>query len=388
MAKSVIVAGKRSPIGRFMGGLSALSAVEIGVPVAQAVLKETDAVKKGVDEVFIGNVLQAALGQNPARQVALGAGLPDSIAAVTVNKVCGSSLEAVIQADRAIRAGDIRVALCGGIESMSNAPHMLTNTRKGYKFGPVQMIDHMEHDGLSCAFEHWAMGNAADYIAEKHNISRQDQDEFGLCSHQKAAAADRDGRFDAERITIQTRKETVSKDETIRADANAADMAKLRPVFKKDGTVTAGNASPISDGAAMVLIAEEQAAKKNGWPIRAQILSTATSGVAPKELFIAPVAAVRMVVEKAGLSLGDIDLFDLNEAFAAQSLACTRALELPEEKVNVNGGAIALGHPIGASGARVLVTLLHAMEQRNARHGVACLCLGGGNAVAACIRRP
>lgn len=388
MSKSVIVAGKRSPIGKLLGGLADLSAVEIGVQVAKAVLKETDAIKKGVDEVFIGNVLPAGLAQAPARQVALKAGLPDTMPCVTLNKVCGSSLEAVIQADRAIRCGDINVALCGGIESMTNAPHLLMNGRKGTKFGPIQMLDHMEYDGLRCAFEKWIMGCAADYIAEKHNVTREDQDKFSFESHKKATEANAAGQFDKERIAIETRKGPFNTDEMVRTNASLEDMAKLKPVFKPDGTVTAGNSSGISDGAAMVLIASDSAAKKNGWNVRAEILSTATSGVAPKDLFIAPVYAVRQVVEKAGLSLDEIDLFEINEAFAAQMVACIRGLEIPEEKVNVHGGAVAMGHPIGASGARTLVTLLHAMEQRNAKIGVVSLCLGGGNAVAACIRRP
>jgi acetyl-CoA C-acetyltransferase len=387
MSSSVIVAAKRTPIGKYLGGLSKLSAVELGMQAAKAVLGETDAISQGVDEVFVGCVLQAGLGQNPARQVALKAGLPETITAVTLNKVCGSGLEAVMQADRAIRCGDIEVALAGGIESMSQAPYYVQGARAGLKFGDGKLIDGMQHDGLTCAFEQWAMGCAAEHTAKTSSITRDAQDAFAVQSHQRASAAMKSGAFTNEIVTIDTRRGPIGEDETVRPDASLEKIARLPAVFEKDGTVTAANASALSDGAAMTLIASEAVAAKHGWPMRAEILATATAGVAPKELFMAPVAAVRRVVEKAGLGLGDIDLFELNEAFAAQALANVQALEIPMDKVNVNGGAIALGHPIGASGTRVLVTLLHAMEARDAKHGVAALCLGGGNAVAVCIRR-
>ena len=387
MKRSVIIAARRSPIGKFLGSLSKVPAPQIGACVARAVLEETDTLNGGVDEVIVGNVLQAGLGQNPARQVALKAGLPDTINAWTVNKVCGSGLEAVMQADRAIRCGAANVVLAGGIESMSLAPYLLQRARAGLKFGSTELLDALEHDGLTCPFENWIMGYAADYIADKHAVTREDQDRFSMRSHRLAAAADEAGYFDASRVQIETPKGMFERDETIRREVAPEDMAKLRPAFDKDGTVTAGNSSQISDGAAMMLVADADQAQARGWKPRVEILSQATSGVAPKELFIAPVSATRMAVERAGLTLSDIDLFELNEAFAAQSLACMRALEIPEDRLNVNGGAIALGHPLGASGARVLVTLLHALEQRDKTHGVACLCLGGGNAVAVCVRR-
>lgn len=388
MARTVLISGKRTAIGRFLGGLSAIPATDLGAHVAKAVLEETQALRAGVDEVFVGNVLQAGVGQNPARQVALKAGLPPTVTAVTLNKVCGSGLEAVMQADRAIRAGDIQVALCGGIESMSLAPHLLLRSRTGTKFGDIKLVDHMIADGLTCAFENWAMGCAADYIAEKHGVSREAQDEFAYHSHLRASAATREGRFRDEIVPFPTRKGDVAEDETIRHEVSLDALASLSPVFTPNGTVTAGNASSLSDGAAMVLAASDEAAKRHGWTPMAEVLSIATAGVEPKDLFIAPVHAVRLAVERAGLTLADIDLFEINEAFAAQMLACLKGLELDSERVNVNGGAIALGHPIGASGTRVLVTLLHAMKQRDARTGCASLCLGGGNAVAVVVRRP
>ena len=389
MKRSVIVSAKRTAMGRFMGSISKIPAPQLGVQVAKVVLSETRALDGGVDEVIVGQVLQAGVGQNPARQVALGAGLPDSINAWTVNKVCGSSLESVMQANRAIRCGDAKVVLAGGIEVMSMAPfYVPARARAGLKFGAVEMLDGMQYDGLTCPFEKWPMGCAADRIAEKHKVSREDQDRFAKESHQKTAAAWQAGSFDAEVVPIEVpRKGPFAQDETYRKEVSLEDMAKLKPVFTKEGTVTAGNASQISDGAGMVLVAEAEEAKSRGWKPMVEILSQATHGVAPKELFIAPVEATRQAVDGAGLSLADIDLFELNEAFAAQSLACSRALELDDERVNVNGGAIALGHPIGASGTRVLVTLIHALRKHNKTHGVACLCLGGGNAVAMVVRR-
>ncbi|MCG3136199.1 MAG: Acetyl-CoA acetyltransferase [Phycisphaerae bacterium] len=389
MEKSVIVAARRTPVGRYLGGLSKIPAVELGAKAARACLDELGIKDSGVDEVFVGCVVQGGLGQNPARQVALKAGLGDYITAETFNKVCGSGLEAVIQADRAIRCGDVQVAVAGGIENMSMAPYYVYNVRDGLKFGDAKFVDGMQYDGLTCAFEKVAMGVHAEHTAEKHGISRQMQDEFAVDSHRKASAADKAGLFTKEIVPIDAGKKigVISKDETIRHDASIESVAKLPTVFKKEGTVTAANASALSDGAAMVVVAAESTAKKKGWKILGEIVATATAGVAPKELFDAPIYAVRQVVEKAGLKLEQIDLFELNEAFASQSLADIKALEIPMEKVNVNGGAIALGHPIGSSGARVFVSMIHAMEQRQAKYGVACLCLGGGNAVAMCIKR-
>lgn len=389
MRDALIVSAVRSPIGRFLGGLSSLQATELGARVAAEALTRCGASAEAVDEAIIGNVVSAGLGQAPARQVALGAGLPVTIPAVTVNKVCGSGLKAVMLAAQAIRAGDAELVLAGGIESMSNAPFLVKGARDGLKFGDQQLTDALIYDGLRCAMEKWHMGCAADYIAADRGVSRQEQDRFSLQSHQRAAAATEAGRFTDEilPIEIKSRKGStvVSADESIRADSNMESLGKLKPVFGADGTVTAGNASGLSDGAAATVVASADRAEALGLKPLARIVAYATSGVAPRDIFIAPVSGVRMVCEKAGLSLDDIDVIELNEAFAAQMLACLKELDLSEEKVNVNGGAIALGHPIGASGTRVLVTLVHELARRGGRYGLASLCLGGGNAVAMII---
>jgi len=392
MPQSVIVGARRSPMGKFLGTLTPLSAPQIGAVVAKDVMQSSGCPADAVDWASIGQVLQAGVGQNPARQVAIHAGLPPTVTAVTLNQVCGSGLRAVMDADNNIRLGEARVVLAGGIESMSNAPFYVRNHRSGsHKFGNATMDDGLLFDGLTCAFENWAMGCAADHTAEKYKVTREQQDAFSLQSHQRAAEAQEAGHF-KEAVTpieIPVRKKTIvfDADETIRADATMEGLAKLRPAFGKAGTVTAGNASQLADGAAMLLLASEEEASTRGWQPRARIVSHATFGVEPKELFIAPVGAVRMALDKAKLKTSDIDLFELNEAFAAQSAACIRGLEIDEERVNVCGGGIALGHPLGASGARILVTLLHTMERRDAKRGVAALCLGGGNAVAMVIER-
>jgi acetyl-CoA C-acetyltransferase len=387
MKQSVLVAARRSPIGKYLGTLSRMKATQLGAEVAKATLADINAQPDDIDEAFIGCVLQAALGQNPARQVALGAGLPETITALTLNKVCGSGLESVTQADRAIRCGDLDAALCGGIESMSQVPYYVSGARAGLKFGDGSLVDGMQHDGLTCVFEGWAMGCAAEHIAERFDVDRDAQDQCAVDSHLKAAAAQKAGHFTREIVAIQTRDGAFDADETVRAAASMDNARKLPTVFKKNGTVTAGNASALSDGAAMTIVASQELASKKGWPIRAKLRASTTAGVAPKELFYAPVLAIRDVIDKAGIALSDVDLFEINEAFAAQTVANVKALELDPAKVNVHGGAIALGHPIGASGTRVLVTLLHAMETRDAKLGIAALCLGGGNAVAICIER-
>ncbi len=389
---SVIVGVKRSPMGRFLGTLASRTAPQMGAAVARKLLEAIGCPPDAVDMAIIAEVLQAGVGQNPARQVALGAGLPDTVTAVTVNQVCGSGMRAVMDADNNLRLGQASVVLAGGIESMSNAPHYVYGLRTGaVKFGDATLVDGMLHDGLTCAFEGWAMGCAADYVAKEYDVSRQDQDAFAVESHRRAAAARSAGVFKDAIVPIDVRrkKETIAfdEDETIRGDATIEGLAKLRPAFGKSGTVTAGNASQLADGAAMALLTSEEAAARRGWKPRARILAHTTFGVAPKELFMAPVGAVRQVVEKAGLKLGDIDLFEINEAFAAQAVACIRALEIDADRVNVFGGGIALGHPLGASGARILGTLINALEQRDAKRGVASLCLGGGNAVAMVIER-
>ncbi len=394
MQQSVIVGAKRSAIGRFLGSLSPLTAPQIGTAIAKDVLNGVGCAPADVDCCFMGQVIQAGVGQNPARQVALGAGVPGTVTAVTVNQVCGSGLRAAMDADNNIRLGQAKIALAGGIENMSAAPYILRELRStGLKFGEGKVTDCMQFDGLTDAYSGDMMGVIADYTAEKHNVSRQDQDEFAYNSHQLAAKAQAAGEFKDEITPIEVpagRKKTVTfdADETIRAETTLEGLAGLRPAFGKEGTVTAGNASQLADGAAVVLMTSAEEAAKRGWKVKAKVLSHATFGVEPRELFIAPVGAVKLAVEMAGLKLADIDLFELNEAFASQSVACVRGLEIDPKKVNVAGGGIALGHPIGASGARVLVTLLYQMERRNAKLGVASLCLGGGNAVAMVVERP
>jgi acetyl-CoA C-acetyltransferase len=391
MNEPVILSAVRTPIGKFLGGLSEIPAPRLGAIVLAEALKRAGVSPGQVDEVIMGNVVQAGVGQNPARQAALFGGLPDTIAAYTVNKVCGSGLKAVMLAAQAIKAGDAEIVLAGGMESMSQAPFLLPNARRGYKYGDQKVIDALIRDGLCCAFENWAMGEAADYIAGKCSVSRSEQDHFAVQSHRRAAAAAESGAFAAEIVPVTVgsgaKSTTVSRDEGIRPDSTPDGLANLKPAFRNDGTVTAGNASQLSDGAAAVAVASAKAAARLGARPMAQIISYATSGVAPKEIFIAPVTAVRMAAEKAGLRLADIDLFEMNEAFAAQMLACNKDLQIDENRLNVNGGAIALGHPIGASGARVLTTLLHALQQRGLRRGLAALCLGGGNAVAMVVER-
>lgn len=391
--RSVIVAAKRSPMGKFLGTLAPLTAPEIAAQVARNVLQSINCPPDAVDWALIGQVLQAGVGQNPARQVALKAGLPPTITAVTVNQVCGSGMRAAMNADNNIRLGEARIILTGGMESMTNAPYYVRGTRSGaVKFGHITMEDGMVSDGLTCPFEGWGMGNAAEYTARKYNINREDQDAFSYASHQRAAAARSAGHFrkTIAPIEINHRKETIvfTEDESIRPEVTIADLQKLKPAFEKDGTITAGNSSQLTDGAAMVLLTNEEEAKKRGWPILATVLGHTTFGVEPKELFIAPVGAIRAVTSKVGWQMKDVDLFEINEAFAAQMLACMRGLEISHDRVNVLGGAVALGHPIGASGTRVIVTLINAMEVHGVKRGVASLCLGGGNAVAIAIERP
>jgi acetyl-CoA C-acetyltransferase len=391
MGHAYLLGGCRTPIGRLLGGLSTVPAVKLGAIALQETLARTETAPEDVEEVIMGNVLSAGLGQAPARQAALQAGLPPMVAALTINKVCGSGLKSVMLADQAIRCGDSQRILAGGMESMSRAPYLVQGGRSGWKFGHQQLLDSMLHDGLWCAFEDTAMGDEADYIAHSRGVSREDQDRFAVESHRRAAAAIQKGAFQREivPVTIPSRKgETiVSQDEGPRPDSTVEALAGLRPSFSSEGTVTAGNASQISDGAAAVLVVSEEVAQASSSDMKFRIVATATSGVEPKEIFIAPITAVQMVLKKAGMSAEDLDLVELNEAFAAQCLACTRPLELPPEKVNVNGGAVALGHPIGASGTRVLVTLMHELVARDLNCGLASLCLGGGNAVAMIIRR-
>lgn len=391
MTDLVILSAVRSPIGKFLGDLSELSAPQLAAQVIKEVMVRAIVEPGNIDEVILGHVVQAGVGQNPARQAALFAGLPDTIAAVTINKVCGSGLKAVMMAAQAIKAGDASVILAGGMESMSRAPHLVMDSRKGNKYGDGKLVDSLIRDGLWCALENWPMGDAAEHIATKCGVSRGDQDAFAAASHQKAAAAWESGAFTGEVVPITvglgSKAKVVTSDEGIRPDTTLEGLAKLRPAFKPDGTVTAGNASQLSDGAAALVIASRKASENFDAKPLGRIVAYATSGVAPKDIFIAPVPAVRMVLEKAKLNIADIDLFEINEAFSSQMIACMRELKIPEERVNVNGGGVALGHPIGASGARVLVTLLHALARRNLKRGLASLCLGGGNAVAMIVER-
>ena len=392
MADAFLLSAARTPIGKYLGGLAEVSASELGAVAVKEALRRAKVPSDRVDEVILGNVIQAGLGQNPARQAALKAGLPDTIAAFTVNKVCGSGLKAAMLAAQAIRAGDAELLVVGGMESMSRAPYLLFGARTGWKLGDQKTVDAMIHDGLWCAFENCHMGESAEYIANKCDVSRAEQDRFAAQSQQRAAAAWERHAFDAEIVPVTIgsgpKAKTITRDEGFRPDTTVEALAKLMPAFRENGTVTAGNASMLSDGAAALVVGSARAADRLGIKPLARIIAYATSGVAPRDIFIAPVHAVRQVLEKANLRMADIDLFELNEAFAAQMLACGNELKLDENKVNVNGGAIALGHPIGASGARVLVTLVHALGQRGLRRGLASLCLGGGNAVAMVVERP
>ncbi len=389
MSASYLIAGCRTPIGKLLGSLSSLPAPRLGAVAIAEAIRRAGLPADAIEEVIMGNVLPAGVGQAPARQAAIFAGLPDTIAALTINKVCGSGLKAVMLADQAIRAGDAQVIVAGGMESMSRAPFLVTGARQGWKFGDQQVQDSMLHDGLWCAFEDMAMGAEADYIAATRGVSREDQDAFALESHRRAVAAAAKTAEEIVPVTVKSGKTeaVVNHDEGPRADTTLAALAKLRPSFAASGTVTAGNASQISDGAAAVVVVSEHVARASRSPIKARIVASATSGVAPKEIFIAPVSAIEMVLAKAKMTLADIDLIELNEAFAAQCLACVRPLKADLETTNVNGGAIALGHPIGASGARVLVTLLYALAERGLKRGLASLCLGGGNAVAMIVER-
>lgn len=389
MSASYIIAGCRTPIGKLLGVLSSVPAPRLGAAAVAEAVRRSGLPLDAIEEVIMGNVLAAGLGQAPARQAALFAGLPDTIAALTINKMCGSGLKAVMLADQAIRSGDAQAIVAGGMENMSRAPFLISGARGGWKFGDQQIRDSMLYDGLWCAFEDMAMGAEADYIAQSRGVSRADQDAFSVESHRRAVAASAVNREEIVPVTISGGKAdvVVSQDEGPRPDSTIEGLAKLRPSFGKEGTVTAGNASQISDGAAAVVVVSEKIARESRSPIKARIVASATSGVAPKEIFIAPVTAVQKVLAKARMTLADIDLIELNEAFAAQSLACMRPLEADPAKTNVRGGAIALGHPIGASGARVLVTLLHTLAERGLKRGLASLCLGGGNAVAMIVER-
>jgi len=390
--ETVIISAVRTPIGKFQGALKSMSAPQLGALVVKAAVERAGLTPQQIDEVIMGNVVSAGLGQNPARQAALRGGLLPDVAAMTINKVCGSGLKAVALAAQAVQVGDSDIVVAGGMESMSNAPYLLPNAREGYRLGNGTIVDSMIHDGLWDAYENYHMGNTGENVAEKYRVSRERQDEFALSSHRKAVAAIKAGKFRDEilPVPIPQRKGdplVFDTDESPRPDASIEALRALKPAFKKDGTVTAGNAPGVNDGAAaLVVTSADRAAALKTTPI-ARIIGNAVSGIEPAMVMMAPVKAVRKLVEKIGWRLSDVDLFELNEAFSVQALAVIEQLELNPERVNVNGGAVALGHPIGASGARILVTLLYEMQRRRARRGIAALCLGGGNAVALAVER-
>jgi len=386
----VILGASRTPIGKFQGGLSGVPATQLGAIAIRAALERAGLDPALLAEVIMGNVVLAGEGQAPARQAAIGAGVPDRVGALTVNKVCGSGLKAVMLAAAMIRAGDGDFYVAGGMENMNLAPYLLTRARFGYRLGNAELVDAVVHDGLWCPFEHQHMGMAAEWIAEHYGVSRRAQDEFACASHRKAIEAIDAGRFRSEivPVTIPQRKGpalVVDTDENPRRDTSVEVLATLKPAFKEGGTVTAGNAPGITDGAAALVVARRGAAAGHGLMPLARIMGYAQAAVKPLELFTAPIFAVRKLADQLGMKPTDFDLIELNEAFAAQCVADIRELGLDEARVNVNGGAIALGHPIGASGARVLVTLIHALRERGLRTGLAALCLGGGEAVALAV---
>ena len=394
---AVIVSAARTPIGKFLGALSAMSAPELGGIAIRAALQRAGVPIEDVEQVIMGNVVQGGVGQAPARQASLKAGLPPTVSALTINKVCGSGLNAVMLAAQAIRAGDARVIVAGGQESMSNAPYYTYGMRNGVKLGDQQMVDGVIRDGLWCASCDVHMGGHAEYTAKKAGINRQQQDEFAVASHRKAVAAMEAGRFRDEIVPVEVpgRKgpTVVDTDEGPRKDTTAESLAKLKPAFpgkngaSADLSVTAGNASSLNDGGSALVVTSEEYARAHGLTILARITQYATGGTAPQDLFFAPIQAVQNLMKKSGTRMGDYDLVEANEAFAVQALANGQGLSWDWDRVNVNGGAIALGHPIGASGARVLTTLLYAMRDRDARTGLATLCLGGGDAVALSVER-
>jgi len=392
MQDAVIVSAVRTPTGRFLGGLKDLSATQLGALVVREAVARAGIDPASVEECIMGNVVSAGLGQAPARQAALRGGLSDHVAALTINKVCGSGLKAAMLAAQGIATGDIEIAVAGGMESMSNAPYLLAGAREGVRMGHQQVLDAMIVDGLWCSFEQCHMGTAGEVVATDYHIGRDEQDEYALASHCKAAAAQSAGRFAAEMLPVAVPQKkgdplVVDRDESVRPDATRAALGGLKPAFKKDGTVTAGNAPPVNDGAAALVVMSARRAATLGRSPMARMVGQATSGLAPKYLLMTPVEAVRRLLAKVGWTMDQVDLIELNEAFAVQAVAVLRELRVDPAKVNVNGGAVALGHPIGASGARILTTLLYALEQRGLQRGIATLCLGGGNGVALAVER-
>ena len=390
--EAVIISAARTPVGKFLGSLKGFSATQLGAIAVREAVKRAGIKPEDVDEVIMGCVIQAGLGQNPARQAALNGGLPSTVAAVTVNKVCGSGLKAVMMASQAVQLGDSEMVVAGGMESMSNAPYLLSKAREGYRLGNGELVDSMINDGLWCAFENYHMGCTGEVVADQYSIGRNEQDEFALNSHRKAAAAIKAGYFKDEIVPVEIPQKkgaalTFDTDETVRDDTSIEGLGKLKPAFKQEGTVTAGNAPGVNDGASALVVTSLRRARELGVEPMAKIVAQAVSGVEPKMVMMAPVEAVRRLLKKTGWSPSEVDLVELNEAFSVAALAVSRELGLDPEKVNVNGGAVALGHAIGQSGSRLLTSILYELKRRDARRGIVSLCLGGGNAVALAVER-
>ncbi|HEV2914074.1 MAG TPA: acetyl-CoA C-acetyltransferase [Pyrinomonadaceae bacterium] len=391
--EAVIISAVRTPTGKFQGALKDFSATELGALVVRESVRRAQVKPEEVDEVIMGCVIQAGVGQNPARQAALRGGIPFGVSAVTINKVCGSGLKAVMMAAQGIQLGDAEVVVAGGMESMTNAPYLLPKARQGYRLGNGELVDAMIHDGLWCAFENYHMGNTGEVVAERYKVTRAEQDEYALNSHRKAAAAIRAGKFKDEILAVEIPQRkgdplVFDTDETVREDTSLEVLAKLKPAFKKEGgTVTAGNAPGVNDGASALVVTSLERARSLGVEPMARIAAQATSGIEPELVMMAPVEAIRKVLKKAGWSLEEVDLIELNEAFSVQAVAIIRELGLDPKRVNVNGGAVALGHAIGQSGSRLLTTMLYEMKRRDVHRGLAALCLGGGNAVAMAVER-
>ena len=390
--EAFIISAARTPTGKFQGALKSFSAPELGALVVAESVRRAGVRPEDVDEVIMGNVIQAGVGQNPARQAALKGGIPFGVSAVTINKVCGSGLKAVMMASQSVQLGDAEIVVAGGMESMSNAPYLLPKAREGYRLGNGTLVDAMIHDGLWCAFENYHMGNTGEVVAQRYNVTRGEQDEYALNSHRKALAAIKAGRFKDEILPVEIPQKkgapvSFDTDESVREDTSLDALGKLKPAFIKEGSVTAGNAPGVNDGASALVVTSEARARELGVEPLARIAAQATSGIQPELVMMAPVEAIRKVLRKAGWSLNEVDLIELNEAFSVQAVAITRELGLDPEKVNVNGGAVALGHAIGQSGSRLLTTMLYEMKRRDVRRGLAALCLGGGNAVAMAVER-
>jgi len=390
--EAVIISAARTPVGKFLGSLKGFSATELGAIVVRESVKRAGVRPEDVDEVIMGCVIQAGLGQNPARQAALNGGLPSTVSAVTVNKVCGSGLKAVMMAAQSVQLGDTEIVVAGGMESMSNAPYLIPKAREGYRLGNGELVDSMINDGLWCAFENYHMGCTGEVVAEEYKVSRSEQDEFAMNSHRKAATAIKAGKFKDEIVPVEIPQKKGSPlifdtDETVREDTSLEVLGKLKPAFKQEGTVTAGNSPGVNDGASALVVTSLRRARELGVEPMARVVAQATAGVEPRLVMMAPVEAVRKLLKKTGWSPSEVDLIELNEAFSVAAVAVTRELGLDPERVNVNGGAVALGHAIGQSGSRLLTTILYELKRRNARRGIVSLCLGGGNAVAMAIER-